>query len=339
MTPAAVTEQEGMTDATGGRLPWERGLPEGGGSRLLEIEERAAQMAGEAGALLLDLFRGPLEVEYKDKHRRDPVSQADRRAEEYLRRAIHDAFPDHAVLGEEGSDTGSGDAEYTWVLDPLDGTTNFVNGLPLFAVSAGVLRWGHPAVGAIWSSVSPTGGPGVFSARAGGGARLDGSPITLEDGRPGGKSPALRLAAVPGSAGHRFGTGGRPTDPRTLGSIAVEAALVACGVLQSAVFMRPKIWDVAAGVTIVREAGGSAFTRDGRRWHELTYFRRSRDRAGALKPLRDWTGSLLVGPPAVTAALAARLNPTALSRALRVARHPVIRRAVRAAQQLRLDFG
>jgi len=329
-----------MTDAGGGQLPWERDQsPEGSGSRLLEIEEQAAQVARETGSLLLDLFRGPLQVEYKDKHERDPVSQADRRAEEYLRRAIHDSFPGHAILGEEGKDSGAGDAEYTWVLDPLDGTTNFVNGLPLFAVSVGVLRWGHPAVGAIWSSVTPTGSAGVFSARAGGGARLDGNPISLDGTHRGGKPPALRLAAVPGGSGRRLGAGTRPGDPRTLGSIAVEAALVAAGVLQSAVFMRPKIWDVAAGVTIVREAGGSAFTRDGKRWHELTYFRRSRDRAGVLKPLREWSGALLVGSPASTAALAARLNPTALSRALRVARHPVIRRAVRAAQQLRMDFG
>jgi myo-inositol-1(or 4)-monophosphatase len=328
-----------MTDATGGRLPWERdGLPDSSGSPLLEIEERAAGFAADAGMILLDLFRGPLDVEYKDKHQRDPVSQADRQAELSLRSSIRAAFPDHAILGEEGSDTGTSDAEYTWVLDPLDGTTNFVNGLPLFAVSVGVLRWGHPAVGAIWSSVTPAGAAGVFSARAGGGARLDGSRISLDGASRGGR-PALRLAAVPGASGRQFAAGRRPGDPRTLGSIAVEAALVASGVLQSAVFMHPKIWDVAAGVTIVREAGGSALTRDGGRWHELTYFRRSRDRAGALKPLRDWSGSLLVGSPATTAAIAVRLNPTALSRALRVARHPVIRRAVKAAQQLRMDFG
>ena len=329
-----------MTDAGGGLLPWERDqAPDSDASPLLAIEDRAAEFAREAGALLLDLFRGPLEVEYKDKHQRDPVSQADRGAEQQLRKAIHETFPDHGILGEEGEDSGAGDAEYTWVLDPLDGTTNFVNGLPLFAVSVGVLRWGHPAVGAIWSSVTPAGASGVFSARAGGGARLEGRPIALDGSHRGGRPPAMRLAAVPGGFGRGAGPGGRPGDPRTLGSMAVEAALVAAGVLQSAVFMHPKIWDVAAGVTIVREAGGSALTRSGERWHELTFFRRSRDRAGVLRPLRQWSDPLLVGPPAATAALAARLNPTPLSRALRVARHPVVRRAVKAAQQLHMDFG
>lgn len=332
-----------MTNFDGGRLPWERGQPDAvGSSTLSAIEEHAVRMASEAGALLMNLFRGPLDVEYKDRQRRDPVSRADRQAEEYLRRTIQDRFPAHAILGEEGKDAGPSDAEYTWVLDPLDGTTNYINGLPLFAVSVGVLRWGHPAVGVIWTATSPKGGPGVFSARAGGGARLDGVAITIEDAGES-KRPVQRLAAVPGGAGMMlaFGRppGGRPGDPRTLGSIAVEAAYVAAGVLQSAVFMRPKIWDVAAGVTIVREAGGSALTREAKLWHELTYFRRPRDRAGAVKPLRDWNAPLVVGSPRVASALAAGLHPTPLARALRIARHPAVRRVVRAARQLRMELG
>jgi len=270
-----------MTESDQGRLPWERATPpnpgEEGSSALAAIEEHAARIAADAGSMLLGLFRGPLEVEYKDKDQHDPVSEADRRAEEYLRRAIQDRFPEHAILGEEGKDAGPSGAQYTWVLDPLDGTTNYVNGLPLFAVSVGVLRWGHPAVGAIWTSSSPAGGPGVFSARAGGGARLNGAAIGVGGPRDGRKPPAQRLAAVPGGAGAMLSFGSRAGgsragrapeirhgDPRTLGSIAVEAAFVAAGILQSAVFMGPKIWDVAAGVTIVREAGGSALTRSGR---------------------------------------------------------------------------
>jgi myo-inositol-1(or 4)-monophosphatase len=334
-----------MSATEGGRLPWERdGAAQSGSATLAEIESHAAGIAASAGGLLLDLFRGPLQVEYKDRSQRDPVSEADRRAEEYLRGAILERFPDHAILGEEGKDAGPAGAEYTWVLDPLDGTTNFINGLPLFAVSVGVLRWGHPAAGAIWTPMTPTGTAGVFSARAGGGATLDGIPISVDGtGREGQKRPTQRLAGVPGGFGLmlavKYPAGRRSGDPRTLGSIAVEAALVAAGVLQSAIFMGPKIWDVAAAVTIVREAGGSALTREGERWHELTQFQRGRDRTGALKPLRQWSLPIVVAPPPMANAIATGLHPTPLARAMRIARHPAVRQVVKVAKQMRMEFG
>ncbi len=304
------------------------------GELLAEIEAHAARIAAEAGALLLELYRSPIEVEYKDKQRRDPVSQADRRTEAQLRAAILDRFPDHAVLGEEGADAGSALAEYTWVLDPLDGTTNYVNGLPLFCVSVGVLRWGHPAAGAIWTPVAPDGAPGVFSARAGGGARLNGEPISVA-GRAGrNRQLPHRLAGYPGNFAGFFGLarrpGLRPGEPRTLGSIAYEAALVAAGVLQSAVFWSPKIWDIAAAVTIVREAGGAALTRTAGRWHELSYFRPGVDpKTGSARPLRDWSGPLVIGAPELAQPLVLSLRPTLLARVLRLSRHPLVRRALR----------
>jgi len=301
---------------------------------LAEIEQHAALIAGEAGTLLLDLFRTPIDVEYKDEGNRDPVSEADRGAEEQLRAAILRRFPDHAILGEEGKDAGPAGAEYIWVLDPLDGTTNFVNGLPLFTVSVGVLRWGHPAAGAIWCSASPSGAPGVFSAHAGGGARLNGVPVSVE-GRAarGAKQLPHRLAAYPGNFGafltlsHPRGL--RAGEPRTLGSTAYECALVAAGVLQSAIFWGPKIWDVAAGVMIVREAAGSALTREGGRWHELTHFRVADGRTGATRPLREWSAPVVIGSPEIAGGLVRALRPTLVGRALRLTRHRWVRKALR----------
>lgn len=98
-----------------------------------EIEESAATWAREAGHLLLARFRTALAVEYKSKGRQDPVTEADREAERFLHTAIHARFPDHGVLGEEGAEAAQG-APFVWVLDPLDGTTNYINGLPLWCV-------------------------------------------------------------------------------------------------------------------------------------------------------------------------------------------------------------
>jgi myo-inositol-1(or 4)-monophosphatase len=307
---------------------------------LVDIEQHAAAIAAEAGTLLLDIFHRSvsvssavaIDVEYKDEAQRDPVSEADRGAERHLREAILSRFPDHAILGEEGEDAGPDTAEYTWVLDPLDGTTNFVNGLPLFTVSVGVLRWGHPAAGAIWCSASPTGTSGVFHARAGGGAWLDDIRVSV-DGRVarGGRQLPHRLAAYPGNFGGFLTLsrrpGLRPGEPRTLGSTAYECALVAAGVLQSAIFWGPKIWDVAAGVTIVREASGSALTREGRGWHELTYFR-SPAVKGRPERLRAWGAPVVVGSPATALALVHALRPTLVGRAVRLTRHRWLRRTL-----------
>ena len=137
-------------------------------AQLEEIERRAVEFARKAGEILLGHFRQPLQIEYKSEGRRDPVTQADRESEDWLRSAISEAFPDHGIVGEENPNSEHGSADFVWVLDPLDGTTNFLNGLPVFASSIGVLYRGRPAVAAIFVP-GPDGGS-VVHARRGGGA-------------------------------------------------------------------------------------------------------------------------------------------------------------------------
>lgn len=336
-----------MSEQREGRLPWERtqAVRLSDEAQLAEIEAHARTIAAGAGRLLMGLFQGPLDIQFKDRQQRDPVSEADRGSEEYLRRAILDRFPDHAILGEEGQDAGAPDAEYTWVLDPLDGTTNYINGLPFFSVSVGVLRRGRPAVGAIWTPSGPAGTPAVFSARAGGDASLDGRPISVRDRGPNEALPVpRRLAAVPGGFGVMLTFAGplakRRGEPRTLGSIALEGALVSCGVLQYAIFMGPKIWDVAALTTIVRAAGGGVLTRDKAGWHELERFRASPDRkTGAPRPLRTWSAPVIVAAPDLATTVAAGLRPTPLARVVGTVQHPTVRRTLKIARQLRREFG
>jgi myo-inositol-1(or 4)-monophosphatase len=106
--------------------------------------------------MLLDYFRQPLSVEFKEKGQQSPVTEADRRSEELLRAALTQAFPEHGIIGEEAEDAINPSADYVWFLDPLDGTTNFTAGLPAFAIS-----WGS-AFGVCQcsgSSLSPGKGP------------------------------------------------------------------------------------------------------------------------------------------------------------------------------------
>lgn len=268
-------------------------------SLLEEIETQSMEAARQAGQILCEQFSKPLEVEFKGKQRTDPVTSADRLSEEYLKRAISEKFPGHCILGEEGGPLLETDSPFVWVLDPLDGTANFMNGLPFFAVSVGVLWKRKPVVGSIWVPVSHRAAGGVYHARLGKGAFLDKEKIEASikaSGRP--------LAEIPVQFGSRFHLAGKsrkePHEARNLGSIALEMAMAACGVFQYAVFGSPKIWDVAAGVLLVKEAGGLCYARmPGRKsWSILEQFQAEQNNSPeALENLRKWSFPVIAGEP------------------------------------------
>ncbi len=268
---------------------------------LKEIEFVAARLAGEAGRMLMDRFGQETAVAFKEKGKRGPVTELDRLAEEHLRRGISARFPEHSVVGEENVPTERPGA-FVWVLDPLDGTANYINGLPFYAVSVGVLRRGRPVAGAIFASVGHRGAPAVYHAREGGGARVDGQPLALVAPPDG-----SRLAVVPIRV--RRGVRrpeGLAWEARTLGSIAAEMAYVAAGVFQYAFFRSPRAWDVAAGLVLVREAGrsalamppveGSTAEHGTRRWLPMERFP-APEGPDALARLQGWSAPLLVGEP------------------------------------------
>ena len=280
---------------------------------LQEIEKAAAELARKAGGLLLEYFTRPLEVTYKSPNNRSPVTDADRASDDYLRGEILRRFPDHTVLSEETSDDSDVRSRVTWVVDPLDGTNNFMNGLPVFGVSIGVIEDARPVVGAIFlpSIRNPDGN--VFHARLNGGAKRDGVPLALErTGVPGNNL----LAALPAYFWRMYGV--RPPlrgslgEVRSTGSIAFELGMVSQGVFQYALFNGPKLWDVAGGVVLVREAGGSVLVRQGRtrRWHELERFQVPQ--ASDLPThgeLRDWRATLVLGSPEAASFVATGLQP------------------------------
>jgi len=277
---------------------------------LIEVESAAAKLAAEAGALLLERFRKALTIEYKGGDHHNPVTNADHEAERYLREGIVARFPSHGVLGEEGSEPLP-HTPWVWVVDPLDGTTNFINGLPLWCVSVGVLWYGRPVAGAIFTPSGPTASHAVVRARRGGGAFLNDMPVKV---MPEPEPTRKRLASLPAhywqDLGFRTRGPKRLGEARTLGSIALELALVAAGTLQYGIFWGPKIWDVAAGVAIVREAGGIALTRGriGQKWSDLHAFEPRRPKRGTVPSLREWRGSIVAGSPPATRVIAADIH-------------------------------
>src|SRR5207245_6880788 len=131
-----------------------------------EFVGRAAEIAREGGALLMEYFARNVTIEYKGDA--DLVTIADRKSEKLLVERLHAAWPDHDVLGEEGTLTSSG-SEYRWYVDPLDGTTNFAHGYPVFCVSMALEHKGQMVAGVIYDPTRDE----LFAAEKGSGAYLN----------------------------------------------------------------------------------------------------------------------------------------------------------------------
>ena len=245
---------------------------------LAEMESFAVGITRQAGGILLEQFRKPLIIEYKSKDNTNPVTDADRRSEEYLRETILKEYPDHGILAEEGSQVDSASSDFIWVLDPLDGTVNYLNGLPVFGVSVGVLYRGKPVLGCIFTP-SPTRSDGsVYHARKGNGAYRDGESIQVYEAD---EPQRGKITVFPWSFAALYnqkkGLKGRIGELRSPGSVAYELAMTANGVIQYAIFTSPWVWDVAAGITLVTEAGGVALHRQRRdqSWDAFRAFERA----------------------------------------------------------------
>ncbi|MCS5658287.1 MAG: inositol monophosphatase [Dehalococcoidia bacterium] len=289
-----------------------------------EIEAAAVEMAQGAGDILAAHFGRKISIEYKDKEERDPVTEVDKACQDYLVREINRRFPDHSILGEEQSeeeakkakeDAGATDppcGDFLWVLDPLDGTTNFLNGLPVYAVSVGVLHKGRPLAGALFIPWPKPGGGFVLHCRQGGGCCAGEDPVEVYKSD---EPVNNRLAGLPGHFSYftKYGKGlrGKSGEPRTTGSIAYELAMTACGVMQYAVFGAPRMWDMAAGALAVMEAGGTVMTRSPKEkgWHVMESFVPTwQEKPPTLKELRRWVAPLVVGNNKVAPLLAANLR-------------------------------
>lgn len=219
------------------------------------IERVAVEAIWRAGALIRERLGKPQTVRAKASS--DYVTEVDKMCEEVLLAAIRQNFPTHRVLSEEGAGMEWG-AGITWIVDPLDGTTNFIHGFPMVAVSVGVAIDLRPFLGLVLDPLRDE----LFVARRGKGAYLNGMPIrvrthaTVQD--------SLMATGFP----HRAKGFLKPyiqalerilteaNDLRRAGSAALDLAYVACGRLDG--FWEPglKCWDVAAGGLLVEEAGG-----------------------------------------------------------------------------------
>ncbi|KQT69094.1 hypothetical protein ASG54_04455 [Aureimonas sp. Leaf460] len=226
---------------------------------LAAIEALAVEMAQLAGAQIAASLGRTLAVRYKmldaaeEAVYRDPVSEIDQSVERLIRDQLSERFPDHGIIGEEDEPVRVGASDFVWIIDPVDGTTNFVNGYPLFAASIGVAYRGRPVVGAVWCSTSHALRSGVYHARSGGLLAFDQQPIAGVD-RKAVRRRIVGLPRVPAGAEIGF-------EARQSGSAAIECAFVAAGLLAGARFDAPNAWDVAGGIPLLEAAKATVLTK------------------------------------------------------------------------------
>ena len=220
-------------------------------------------IAREAGALLLPYFHQGLKIEYKGDA--DLVTAADRASEVLIRERISQQFPSHDVLGEEQGLNDQG-GEYRWYVDPLDGTTNFAHGYPVFGVSMALENrtLGQRVAGVVYDPTRDE----LFAAEIGKGAQLNGKPIHVS--KVAQLKECLLATGFPSHKRHKnpnihfyHQITLRTHGVRRPGSAALDLCNVACGRFDGFWEFNLNPWDTAAGALIVEEAGGKVSRFDG----------------------------------------------------------------------------
>jgi myo-inositol-1(or 4)-monophosphatase len=230
------------------------------------VLESAVAIAREAGDILRTGWGQAGRVHYKGEV--DLVTEYDTKAEEVIVTALRGTFPDHAIYSEEYGEVqtrNAGQTTFRWLIDPLDGTTNFAHGYPVFAVSLALTQLspnpphlGQPILGVVYDPTRDE----CFTAIRGHGAKLNGEPISASD--------TVNLESALLATGFPYDRRTRPDNNtghfahfirqcqgmRRAGSAALDMAYVACGWLDGFWELRLHPWDVAAGILLVQEAGG-----------------------------------------------------------------------------------
>ena len=222
---------------------------------MLNIAIKAARRAGSI------INRAALEggaLEVKAKNKNDFVTQVDKAAEQAIIGVIHAAYPDHSILAEESGDTPGARAEHRWVIDPLDGTTNYIHGFPQYCVSVALEHRGVPTHGVVYD-------PGkneLFTASRGRGAFLDdrrmrvSKCIRLQDALVGTGFPYKEVSRLDLYMRQLRTMMTSSAGVRRAGAAALDLAYVAAGRLDAFWEMGLSRWDMSAGALLIQEAGG-----------------------------------------------------------------------------------
>lgn len=221
--------------------------------------QSAIDAAKSAGSIIMQYYKSKYEI--RDKSYHNPVTTADNAADKYLRETLTVAYPDYGWLSEETVDSKERlNYTRTWVVDPLDGTKEFIEGVDHFVVSIGLVENGEPIVGVLYNPASKQ----LFTASRSNGAYLDGEKINCSN-----LSDFKEMVILNSRSETRRGLWKPYADDfkeqRAIGSVAYKLGLTSAAQADVFASLRPKNeWDICAGHCIIREAGGELVALDGR---------------------------------------------------------------------------
>jgi len=232
---------------------------------LSEAIEFAMGCARSAGEIQREKYESK-DLDIDRKGRIDLVTEVDLECERLITELVAKKYSEHGIIAEEGTSRNP-EAEYQWIIDPLDGTTNFAHGFPIFAVSIGLVVGGSPVAGVVYEPIRDE----MFHAVKGGGAFMNEVKIEVS------KAEALKDSLL--ATGFPYDVATNPRNNidnfrrvimecqalRRPGAAAIDLVYVACGRLDGFWEQRLKAWDIAAGVLIVTEAGGTVTDMGGGR--------------------------------------------------------------------------
>lgn len=250
---------------------------------LVNIAVQAARTGGDA---IIRSMNRVHNLKVQSKGRNDFVTEVDKFVEDRIIEVIKKSYPHHNFIGEESGTTSGAEGEVEWIIDPIDGTTNFIHGFPAFAVSIAARHQGKMEAGVIYDPLRQE----LFTASRGNGAMLDERKIRVTS--PNGLEGTLIGTGFPyrGDAealdaylGMLRDVSLKAAGIRRAGSAALDLAYVAAGRFDGFWEMGLKLWDIAAGELIVREAGGLISDIDGQETHLKT----GNIAAGSPRVLRD----------------------------------------------------
>jgi myo-inositol-1(or 4)-monophosphatase len=225
----------------------------------------AVELARQAGQIILAGLDDRPAIKLKGAF--NVVTAVDRASEDLIVAAIRRAYPDHAILAEEGSEI-AGESAYQWLIDPLDGTNNYAHGFPFFSVSIGLLHEGAPLIGVVFDPLREQ----FFTAERGSGAFCNERRLQVS------ATPRMEASLVSTGFPYNFGTTpqnnlrqfervqSRTQGVRRAGSAALDLCYVAAGWLDAHWELRLNPWDSAAGAILIEEAGGTITDWEGNPW-------------------------------------------------------------------------
>jgi myo-inositol-1(or 4)-monophosphatase len=216
----------------------------------------------KAGKIVQTHYGKDFQVSYKGHGKNNLVTEVDQKTEKFIVNAILKKYPDHCVLGEEGGTIGKAGSPFRWIIDPIDGTTNFTHCYPFFAVSIGLEIKGKMAVGVIFAPILKE----LYYANKDGGAYLNGKKIQVSKEKnletsllATGFTYKNRGINLPNFEHFLYNTQGI----RRCGAATLDLCNVAAGRLDGYWELGLKPWDIAAGTLILQEAGGKATNMNG----------------------------------------------------------------------------